>query len=138
MGRTMNLLQLNLAVSLYTAGALGLLLVGLAARVSQLRFQHKISYGDGGNPALLRAIRVHGNTAEHAPLFILLVLVFELGRGNQTFAAIVASAFVVSRLMFAVGVLARGLNILRVAGAALTYALQLLMAIAVLGLALSR
>lgn len=129
---------MDLPITLATCGSLGLLLVLLASRVSQLRMQNKISYGDGGHPGLMRAIRTHGNTAEHAPLFMLLVLVSELSGGSTTFLAVVAAAFVASRLLFAVGVLARGLNPLRMLGAGITYVLQLLLAGSVLLSALSR
>src|SRR5689334_24613909 len=91
----------------------GLLLVGLAARVSYLRLTQKIAFGDGGNPALMRAIRTHGNTAEHAPVVLLLALVVELTSGTSGFLAGVAALFVVARLLFTVGVLGRGLHVLR-------------------------
>ena len=115
----------------------GLLLVGLASRVSWLRFGLKIPFGDGGNPALMRAIRTHGNTAEHAPIFLLLALAWELTRGSSAFLVGVGAVFVVSRLLFTAGVLGRGLHVLRMAGAAGTYLVQLLLALA-LGLAALR
>lgn len=106
----------------------GVLLVALASRVSFLRFTLRIPFGDGGNPALMRAIRAHGNTAEHAPIFLLLALAWELTRGGTTLLAALAVLFVVSRLLFAVGVLGRGLHLLRIAGAGGTYGAQLLLA----------
>ena len=115
----------------------GLLLVGLASRVSFLRFTLKIPFGDGGNPALMRAIRTHGNTTEHAPIFLLLALAWELTRGSTALLAGVGALFVVSRLLFTVGVLGRGLHLLRMAGAAGTYVAQLVLAVA-LGLAALR
>jgi uncharacterized membrane protein YecN with MAPEG domain len=108
----------------------GLLLVALASRVSWLRFSLKIPFGDGANPALMRAIRAHGNTAEHAPIFLLLALAWELSRGSGAFLAGMAVLFVAARLLFAVGVLGRGLHLLRVAGAGATYLAQLLLAAA--------
>lgn len=60
-----------ITVTLALAAFCGLLLVGLALRVSALRMRHKVPFGDGGNTALMRAIRVHANTAEHAPVFVL-------------------------------------------------------------------
>jgi uncharacterized membrane protein YecN with MAPEG domain len=111
----------------------GLLLVGLASRVSALRFSLKIPFGDGGNPALMRAVRTHANTAEHSPIFLLLALAWELSRGADGVLVGVAVLFVCSRLLFTVGVLGRGLHLLRVVGAGGTYAAQLLLAV---GLAL--
>ena len=115
----------------------GLLLVGLASRVSFLRLTHKIAFGDGGNPALMRAIRTHGNTAEHAPVFLLLALVTELTAGTTGVLTGAAVLFVASRLLFTVGVLGRGLHLLRMAGAMGTYLSQLVLAVA-LGLAALR
>jgi len=111
----------------------GLLLVGLASRVSRLRFGLKIPFGDGGNPSLMRAIRTHGNTAEHAPIFLLLALCWELARGSTAFLVALAVLFAASRLAFALGVLGRGMHLWRMVGAAGTYVAQLLLA---LGLAL--
>jgi uncharacterized membrane protein YecN with MAPEG domain len=115
----------------------GLLLVGLASRISLLRVRHKVSFGDGGNPALLRAIRTHGNTTEHAPVFLLLALVVELTSGTTNFLIGVAVLFVAARLLYTAGVLGRGLHLLRMAGAMGTYVAQLLLAVA-LGLAALR
>ena len=108
----------------------GLLLVGLASRVSMLRFGLKIPFGDGGNPALMRAIRTHGNTAEHAPIFLLLALAWELTRGPTGFLVGVAVLFAVARLAFTAGVLGRGLHLWRMLGAGLTYLAQLVLALA--------
>jgi len=106
----------------------GLLLVALASRVSMLRLTQKVAFGDGGNPALMRAIRTHGNTAEHAPIFLMLALAWELARGSTTLLLVAAGTFVVARLLFTVGVLGRGLHLLRMAGALLTYLAQALLA----------
>jgi uncharacterized membrane protein YecN with MAPEG domain len=106
-----------------------LLLVGLASRVSMLRFGLKIPFGDGGNPALMRAIRTHGNTAEHAPIFLLLALCWELTRGSTGFLVGVGALFAASRLLFTVGVLGRGLHPWRMVGAGGTYMAQLLLAV---------
>jgi uncharacterized membrane protein YecN with MAPEG domain len=119
---------MSIPVTAALAAFCGLLLVGLASRVSVLRFGHKVPFGDGGNPALMRAIRTHGNTAEHAPIFLLLALAWELSRGSTAFLCAVAALFVLSRVLFTVGVLGRGLHLLRIAGAGGTYLAQLLLA----------
>jgi hypothetical protein len=119
-------------VTVALAGFCGLLLVALASRVSMLRMRHKIAFGDGGNPELMRAIRTHGNTAEHAPLFLLLALAYELSRGTNAFLMGVAAVFVLARIAFTAGVLRRGLHAWRMAGAGLTYLAQAALAIALL------
>ncbi len=55
------------------AGLLGLVFVVLSARVIGQRRGAKVSLGDGGNAALLRRMRVHGNFAEYVPLALVLL-----------------------------------------------------------------
>jgi hypothetical protein len=123
---------MELKVTAVSAALLGLLLVALATRISQLRVRHKVPWGDGGNPALLRAIRAHGNTAEYAPLFLLLALVYELAAGATAFLVASCAAFVLARLVFTAGLLGHGLHSLRMLGALLTYLLLAGLALAVL------
>jgi len=124
--------RVSIPVTLALAAFCGLLLVGLAGRVSMLRMRHKIAFGDGGNPALMRAIRTHGNTTEHAPIFLLLALAWELARGPSGFLIGAAALFVVARILFTAGVLGRGLHTWRMAGALFTYFAQALLAGALL------
>lgn len=121
---------MTIPVTVALAAFCGLLLVGLASRVSFLRFTRKIAFGDGGDPALMRAIRTHGNTAEHAPIFLLLALAWELSRGSSGLLISVAVLFAVSRVAFTAGVLGRGLHAWRMAGAAGTYLAQAVLAVA--------
>lgn len=62
-----------LTVSL-TLAFLALLLTGLSLNVSRLRLRYRVTFGDGGQPALLAAIRAHGNALEQTALFGLLAL----------------------------------------------------------------
>jgi len=64
----------------FYVAALMLLVVGLALHVTLLRMKKKITLGDGGDAELLRAIRRHGNTFEHAVVLSILALVFDLLR----------------------------------------------------------
>ena len=57
------------------AGLLGLLAVSLTVSVGRLRMQKKIYLGDGGDPAMLAAIRAHGNFMEYVPLCLLLIYI---------------------------------------------------------------
>ena len=50
------------------AGILALFLVALSVRTLRTRRRNQIAVGDGGNSEMLRAMRVHGNFAEYAPL----------------------------------------------------------------------
>ena len=52
------------------AGVNILILLVLALRVTSARRTHKVTLGDGGNPAVLQAIRAHANAAEYIPAAI--------------------------------------------------------------------
>lgn len=126
-----------LPVTMTLTAICGLLLVALALRISTLRMRHKVAFGDGGNAALMRAIRVHANTAEHAPIFILLALAYELARGATAFLVAIVAVFVLARIGFAVAILGRGLHQLRMATALLTYVTQSVLAGALLAAAVA-
>ena len=55
------------------AALLALFFVALSIRTLRLRRELRIAVGDGGNPAMLRAMRVHANFAEYVPLGLILL-----------------------------------------------------------------
>jgi hypothetical protein len=59
------------------AAILGLGFVRLSFLTLRLSRQNKIALGDGGNPQLLRAIRVHSNFAEYVPIALILIYMTE-------------------------------------------------------------
>lgn len=120
-------------VTSLTAGLLALLLVALSIRISMLRMRHRVSLGDGGHDDLQRAIRAHGNTAEHAPIFILLLLLAEAGNAPMAIIWTLAIVFVAARVMLVTGLLSSALSKRRRIGAGLTYACQLFVAGIVIG-----
>jgi len=61
------------------AGLLALLFFALSLRVVQMRGTG-ISLGDGGNTAMLRRIRGHGNFAEYVPLVLIMMALLELSK----------------------------------------------------------
>jgi uncharacterized membrane protein YecN with MAPEG domain len=50
-------------------------------RVSSVRSDAKVSFGDGGNPLLLQRIRQHGNCAEWT-FFVLILMILAEGMGT--------------------------------------------------------
>ncbi len=115
-----------------TTAVCALLIVFLGLRVSRLRLQHKIALGDGGNPELLRAIRVHANTVEFVPVFLLLSLCYELYAGASALLFGLDALFVVARLTFALGLSRRAVHSARKIGATLTYLSTALLALLLL------
>ena len=92
-----------LPITLTIAAAAAVLHIWLAARVSQLRNRHKVSIGDGGNEALHRRIRAHGNYVENMPVVLILLALVELAGGDPRILWGAAIIFMVSRLLHAFG-----------------------------------
>ena len=85
------------------AGVLALLLVVLALRVVRLRWKFRVGLGDGGEKAMIRAIRIHGNATEHVPIALLLLLMAELNHAGPTLLHACGAVLVVARVLHAVG-----------------------------------
>ena len=92
-----------LPITLTIAGAGAILHIWLAARVSRLRRGYKISVGDGGNEALLRRIRAHGNYIENMPIVLILLALIELAGGDPRILWGAAILFVIARILHAFG-----------------------------------
>jgi uncharacterized membrane protein YecN with MAPEG domain len=90
-------------VSLY-ASLLALLFVGLSIRTVRMRRGLRIAVGDGGNEAMLRAMRVHANFAEYVPLSLLLLYLAEQSGASATFVHLLGSCLVIGRVSHAIGV----------------------------------
>jgi uncharacterized protein len=103
------------------AAPLALFYLVLTGRTILFRRANKISIGDGGNPAMLRRMRVHGNFAEYAPLALLLMALAESMHAAPWMMHALGVSLVVGRLTHAAGLAqeVRG-GLLRVAGMAVT------------------
>lgn len=117
----MNPAPMPVISALYVALAALLMLV-LALRVSQLRRLHGVGIGDGGQGALARAIRAHANLAEWGWPVLLLLLVAELNRAPLLLLHAAGIAFIVGRVLHAVGLSgSAGYSFGRFTGIALTW-----------------
>lgn len=90
-------------VSLYAA-VLALLFVWLSVRTLRVRRSLQIAIGDGGNPAMLRAMRVHSNFAEYVPLSLLLIYLVEAAGAQGLLVNILGCCLLAGRLAHAFGV----------------------------------
>ena len=118
-------------ITLLFAALHGLLLLVLVGRVSRLRHGRRIGFGDGGDPELARAIRVHGNFVEHVPFALLLLGLLELAGLPAPWLWAFGSALLLSRLMHAAGLSrSSGASFGRFYGTALTWTLILAMSLA--------
>lgn len=90
--------------SLY-AGLSGGLLILLAFAVSLQRLRAQVPIGDGGDPALTRAVRVHGNAVEHVPMAMLMLLLVEINGAPGVLVHGAGGAFVLARVAHASGLM---------------------------------
>ncbi|GAC1373877.1 MAG: MAPEG family protein [Aquirhabdus sp.] len=84
---------------LYT-GLLSLLYLILSYRIIVLRGQG-VSFGDGGNPVLLRRIRAHGNFAEYVPLILIMIGILELSHLPTVLLHVLGITLVIARVLHA-------------------------------------
>lgn len=122
-----------MAVTLFYAGLLGLLLVVLTWRVIQARGAAGASAGDGGDATLARRIRGHSNLAEFGPMGLILLALLEIGGLPVWALHLLGGTFVVGRLMhgIAFGFLDHSVTG-RVGGTAVTLGAVILMSVAAL------
>ena len=92
-----------LPVTLVTAGGLALINFWLGMRTGQMRGRAKISIGDGGHEPLVRRMRAHANFVEYAPFVLALIGLIEFNIGGATWLWVVASAFLVARVLHGFG-----------------------------------
>lgn len=104
-------------------GALNAILnIVLANRVSSARGHHKVSLGQGEDPALLVLIRAHGNNAEFVPLAIVMMLLVELCGGNHIALHMMGGLLLLARIAHPIGLTRRSPNPYRYSGVAITWA----------------
>ena len=72
---------MSLTITALYAAILALIVVALAINVTVHRAKLKVPLGDGGNPIMLRMIRLHGNAVEYLPLALVLMLIYESNGG---------------------------------------------------------
>jgi uncharacterized membrane protein YecN with MAPEG domain len=102
--------------ALYTS-VLALLILALAINVTRHRAKLKVGLGDGGNPQMLRMIRLHANAIEYGPMGV-----YELDGGPRLALHIAGIALVVGRVLHSWGMWSTETPTFgRVAGQSLTW-----------------
>ena len=92
-----------LPVTLSSFAAAAILAMWLGMRAGRVRVKEKIAHGDGGHPLLTRRMRAQLNNVEYTPFVLLLIGAIELaGKGGQ-WLAFVAGAYIVVRVLHALG-----------------------------------
>ena len=110
---------------------LALMLVGISIRVTVLRAKKKISFFDGGDEELGRAVRVQGNFIEYVPIALALMALIESMGTKSGYVYAYGALLLAARFVHAWGLYAGVFNA-RVAGTSATWLLLVVGALAVL------
>jgi uncharacterized membrane protein YecN with MAPEG domain len=101
--------------------------VGLAFTVVRQRFKLRIGLGDGQQPELIKAIRIHGSFAEYVPLLLVIMLIAEQQHVAGWQLHVLGGLTLGGRLLHLVGLLqTSGTSIPRVLGMVATFTALLL------------
>ena len=95
-------------ISALCAGLLIIMHTVLLILVIKKRAEHKQNIGDGGHADLELAVRRHGNLTENAPLFIIDLALLEMASGAALSVTILGYAFVIGRIIHAIGLSKNG------------------------------
>jgi uncharacterized membrane protein YecN with MAPEG domain len=110
------------AITAVYAALLALLLTALAINVTVQRNKQGVLFGDGGKPAMMRAMRMHGNSVEYMPIGVLLMGLYELDHGVSWVLHAIGIALIVGRLIYVAGIRnAEGPSAGRAIGVGLTW-----------------
>ena len=119
-----------LPVSLTFAGALALVALWLAFRVSKVRMKAEVMIGDGGHPLLTARMRAQANFVEYTPFVLILMALIEMAGGSAWGLRGVGVLYVIARVLHAFGMdRTTTPNPLRAVGALATWVLLLALAI---------
>jgi uncharacterized membrane protein YecN with MAPEG domain len=91
--------NVTLAITALYAGILALIVVALAINVTVHRAKLKVPLGDGGNPAMLRMMRLHANAVEYLPLALVLMAIYEITGGSHTLLHVAGIVLIVGRIL---------------------------------------
>jgi len=126
------------AITAAAAAVLAVLQMLLMLYAASGRGQFRVGLGDGGNPQMLKRVRIHGNLAENAPLFLILLALVEVSGQWPRFVPWFAAAFVLARLLHLIGLsLSAGASVPRFVGVLTTFICDVGLAV-LLAITLSR
>lgn len=122
----------DLHITLLTAALAALICFWLAMRCGRVRTREKILHGDGGNALLMQRMRAQANFTEYTPLTLILILLLDLSGKDGWALALAALAFLLGRVLHAIGMDNAEFNKARMVGMLLTMPILLGLAIAAL------
>lgn len=94
---------MTLPVTALTAAICAIMLLATAIATVRARFRTQASFGDAGDAGLISSSRAHGNLAEHAPLFVILIGLLEQSNASHWPLTVLAVLFLVARAAHIIG-----------------------------------
>lgn len=120
------------------AAVLALMFIGLSVLVIRRRIRLRVSLGDGGQGALQKATRAHGNFAEYVPFSLILMAGLEL-QGAPVWAVVALGlGLIIGRIAHAYAILAGKIFGPRQLGMGLTFTVLTVAALGNLALSLPK
>lgn len=121
-------------VALYAAiNALIMLVLGIL--VVRARVKTRTEIGEGSDPAMMGAIRAHGNNTEYVPVALLLMLILIPIRANAIVIHAIGGSLTLGRILHAIGLSRNvGTSLPRFLGMLLTWISYLVAIVAVIWL----
>jgi len=92
-----------LPIALTAAAAAAIINFWLALRCGRVRTSNKILMGDGGDEAMVAAMRAHSNFVEYTPFVLVLIALIELALGSPTWLWAVMGVFMIGRVAHGLG-----------------------------------
>lgn len=119
-----------LRVSIFYAGIFGLLFLYLSLEVFKLRLRYQAKLGHGGHLDLLKAMRIHGNFAEHVPFILVLFFLSEFIGGRSWMLHTLGITLLAGRILHIMGLRKTdGLSLYRTLGTLLTWVVLLILSV---------
>jgi hypothetical protein len=123
--------SISIPITAVFVALLALMLVAISVRVTVLRARKKISFFDGGDPELGRALRAQGNFIEYVPLALALMGLIEVLGARPWVVYAFGAVLLVARFVHAWGLYSDVFKA-RVVGTSVTWFLLAAGALAVL------
>ena len=92
-----------MTITLTMAAAAGFLHIWHMYRCGSVRIKKGILHGDGGDTLMHRRMRAHSNFIENTPLFLILLGAIEYSAGGAIWLWAVGYAFIIGRILHAIG-----------------------------------
>jgi uncharacterized protein len=90
---------MSVSITALYGAILALIVVALAINVTMHRAKLRVPMGDGGNPIMLRMMRLHGNAVEYLPLALLLMALYEINGGSHVLLHIAGIVLIAGRAL---------------------------------------